>query len=109
MPKVVLAGLRADAVRLALTCLSIVLGIAFVTGTFLLTGSIDRAFSYGYARAAQNVDVAVQQTGSAVYPNTTAPPKMPTDLTPAVTDRIRSRIGSDAVVAGQVRGSAPLL
>jgi len=73
MPKVVLAGLRADAVRLALTCLSIVLGIAFVTGTFLLTDSIDRAFRYGYARAAQNVDVAVQQTGSAVYANTTAP------------------------------------
>ncbi|GAA1973458.1 ABC transporter permease [Catenulispora subtropica] len=109
MPKVVLAGLRADAVRLALTCLSIVLGVAFVTGTFLLTSSIDRAFDYGYARAAQNVDVAVQQTGSAVYPNTTAPPKLPTDLTPAVAERIQARVGSGAVVAGQVRGSAPLL
>ena len=109
MPKVVLAGLRADAVRLALTCLSIVLGIAFVTGTFLLTGSIDRAFNYGYARAAQNVDVAVQQTGAAVYPNTTAPPAPPTKLTPATVDRIRARVGSDAVVVGQIRGSAPLL
>ncbi|NUP49747.1 MAG: FtsX-like permease family protein [Catenulispora sp.] len=109
MPKVVLAGLRADAVRLALTCLSIVLGIAFVTGTFLLTGSIDRAFSYGYARAAQNVDVAVQQTGSAVYANTTAPPTPPTLLTPESVDRIKARVGSQAVVAGQVKGSAPLL
>ncbi|NUR62081.1 MAG: FtsX-like permease family protein [Catenulispora sp.] len=109
MPKVVLAGLRADAVRLALTCLSIVLGIAFVTGTFLLTGSIDRAFNHGYARAAQNVDVAVQQTGSAVYPNTTAPPTMPTALTPELVARIQARVGSDAVVMGQVRGSAPLL
>ncbi|MBW8803470.1 MAG: FtsX-like permease family protein [Catenulisporales bacterium] len=109
MPKVVLAGLRADAVRLALTCLSIVLGIAFVTGTFLLTGSIDRAFNYGYARAAQNVDVAVQQTGLAVYANTTPPPTPPSALTPAVADRIQAGLGADAVVAGQVKGSAPLL
>ncbi|GAA2055550.1 FtsX-like permease family protein [Catenulispora yoronensis] len=109
MPKVVLAGLRADAVRLALTCLSIVLGIAFVTGTFLLTGSIDRAFSYGYARAAQNVDAAVQQTGAAVYANTTALPAPPTLLTPDVAQRIQTRVGTDAVVSGQVRGSAPLL
>ncbi|MFL6115109.1 MAG: ABC transporter permease [Catenulispora sp.] len=108
MPKVVLAGLRADAVRLALTCLSIVLGIAFVTGTFLLTGSIDRAFSYGYARAAQNVDVAVQQTGAAIYANTTSPPP-PSALTPAVADRIQAGVGADAVVTGQIRDSAPLL
>ncbi|WP_194915624.1 ABC transporter permease [Catenulispora rubra] len=109
MLKVVLAGLRADAVRLALTCLSIVLGIAFVTGTFLLSGSINQAFNYGYARAAQNVDVAVQQTGSAVYANTTAPPTPPSLLTPSVVDRIQARVGSGAVVSGQVKGPAPLL
>ncbi|MEZ0108005.1 putative ABC transport system permease protein [Catenulispora sp. EB89] len=109
MPKVVLAGLRADAVRLALTCLSIVLGIAFVTGTFLLSGSINQAFNYGYARAAQNVDVAVQQTGSAVYANTTAPPTPPSLLTPSVVDRIQAQVGSGAVVSGQVKGPAPLL
>ncbi|WP_194892301.1 ABC transporter permease [Catenulispora pinisilvae] len=109
MPKVVLAGLRADAVRLALTCLSIVLGIAFVTGTFLLSGSINQAFNYGYARAAQNVDVAVQQTGSAVYPNATAPPTPPSLLTPSVLDQIQAHVGSDAVVSGQVKGPAPVL
>src|SRR5258708_26657932 len=80
MPRVVLAGLRADAIRLCLTCLSIVLGIAFVTGTFMLTDSINQAFDHGYARAAENVDVAVQQTGSAVYANTTPPPTPPAQL-----------------------------
>ncbi|ACU70808.1 protein of unknown function DUF214 [Catenulispora acidiphila DSM 44928] len=109
MPKVVLAGLRADAVRLALTCLSIVLGIAFVTGTFLLSGSINKAFDYGYARAAQNIDAAVQQTGSAVYPNTTPPATLPYRLTPSVAAKIQARVGADAVVSGQVKGPAPLL
>ena len=109
MPKVVLAGLRADAVRLVLTCLSIVLGIAFVTGTFLLSGSINKAFNYGYARAAQNIDAVVQQTGSAVYPNTTPPATLPYRLTPSVAAKIQARVGADAVVSGQVKGPAPLL
>lgn len=109
MRKVVLAGLRADAVRLVLTCLSIALGVAFVTGTFLLTGSIDRAFTYGYARAAQNVDVAIQQTGSAVYANTTAPLTPPSALTSALLGRLQEGVGSVGVVAGRVKASAPMV
>jgi putative ABC transport system permease protein len=108
MPKVVLAGLRADAIRLCLTCLSIVLGIAFVTGTFMLTDSITQSFDNSYARAALGVDAAVQQTGSAVYANTTAPTTPPSELTPAVVDQIAKTSGA-ASVAGRVHASAPMI
>ena len=108
MFKVVLAGLRSDAVRLCLTCLSIVLGIAFVTGTFMLTDSINQAFDHGYARAAENVDAAVQQTGSAVYTNNTAPPTLPTLLTPALLREVGQTPGV-AAAAGRLKAPAPLL
>ena len=45
MLRLTFASLRARPLRALLTALSIVLGVAMISGTFVLTGQIDRAFS----------------------------------------------------------------
>ncbi len=45
MIKVALAGLLGRKLRTALTAFAIVLGVAMVSGTFVLTDSIDKAFN----------------------------------------------------------------
>ena len=45
MFRVALASVLGNKIRLALTALAIVLGVAFVAGSFVLTDSIDRAFT----------------------------------------------------------------
>ena len=45
MLRVTLRGLRAHLVRLLLTASAVMLGVSFVTGTFVLRDSIDNALS----------------------------------------------------------------
>src|SRR6476469_8423516 len=45
MLRLTFASLRSRPLRAILTALSIVLGVAMISGTFVLTGQIDRAFS----------------------------------------------------------------
>ena len=54
-------GLVAHKVRLGLTALAIVLGVAFVAGTFILTDTMGRAFDDLFATV--NKGVAVEVTG----------------------------------------------
>jgi putative ABC transport system permease protein len=53
-------GLLAHKVRLALTALSVVLGVAFVAGTFVLTDTINRTFDNLFAETQAGVDVTVR-------------------------------------------------
>jgi putative ABC transport system permease protein len=57
-----LRGLVAHKLRLALTALAIVLGVAFVAGTLILTDTIDRSLSGVIDDAYAGVDVAVRGT-----------------------------------------------
>ena len=50
MIRVALAGLLGRKLRTALTALAIVLGVAMVSGTFVLTDSIDKAFNSIFTR-----------------------------------------------------------
>ena len=59
MRKVSLRNLAAHKVRLALTLLSVVLGTAFVTGSFVFTDSLQKTFDGIFANVAQGVDVRV--------------------------------------------------
>ena len=59
MIKVALAGLFGRKLRTALTALSIVLGVAMVSGTLVLTGSIDKAFDSIFTDVRQGSDVVV--------------------------------------------------
>ena len=59
MRKVSLRNLAAHKVRLALTVLSVVLGTAFVAGSFVFTDTLQRTFSSLFADTAQGADVRV--------------------------------------------------
>jgi putative ABC transport system permease protein len=75
--KFALKGLLGRKLRTALTCIAIVLGVAMVTGTYILTDSIHGAFSGIFTQIYSGTDATV--TGKAAFTlstnnNTTAPP-----------------------------------
>ena len=59
MRRVSLRNLAAHKVRLLLTVLSVVLGTAFVTGSFVFTDTLQKTFDGIFANAAQGVDTQV--------------------------------------------------
>jgi ABC-type antimicrobial peptide transport system permease subunit len=59
LTRVALAGLLGRKLRAALTALAIVLGVAMVTGTFVLTDSIDNAFNTIFSEVRQGSDVVI--------------------------------------------------
>nr|WP_234391232.1 FtsX-like permease family protein [Nocardia suismassiliense] len=59
MRKVALRNLAAHKVRLALTLLSVVLGTAFIAGSFVFTDTLQRTFDGIFAGQAKGVDVRV--------------------------------------------------
>lgn len=72
MRKVSLRNLAAHKVRLALTVLAVVLGTAFVTGSFVFTDTLQRTFNGLFEDAAKGVDVRVSspEEGSSGVPLT---------------------------------------
>jgi putative ABC transport system permease protein len=58
--RVVLAGLRAHAGRMAGTALAVVLGVAFVAGTLIFADTARAGFYDEFSRTARHVDVAVE-------------------------------------------------
>ncbi len=68
--KVALRNLAAHKVRLALTVLSVVLGTAFITGSFVFTDTLQRTFDGIFGDVAQGVDVRVspEESGSSGVP-----------------------------------------
>ena len=71
MRKVSLRNLAAHKVRLALTVLSVVLGTAFVAGSFVFTDTLQRTFSSLFADTAPGADVRVapEDSRSSGVPN----------------------------------------
>ncbi len=59
MLKATLKGLLAHKIRLALTALSIILGVGFISGTFIYTDTIGRAFDGIFEDAFEGVDIVV--------------------------------------------------
>src|SRR5947209_6755088 len=60
MRKATLKGLLAHKLRLTLTALSVVLGVAFISGTFVLTDTINHTFDSLFTEVSQGVDVTVR-------------------------------------------------
>ncbi|MEV4843387.1 FtsX-like permease family protein [Micromonospora matsumotoense] len=91
MWRLTLRTLRADAVRLLLSSLAIVLGVAFVAGTLMLTDGM-RAGAYERAGAFdRHTDLGVYAGGSA--------------LSPALVDRVRA-VDGVAAAAGELTAAA---
>jgi len=60
MWKATIRGLLARKVRLALTALSVLLGVSFVTGTYVLTDTLDASFQTFFQRTVEGVDLVVR-------------------------------------------------
>jgi putative ABC transport system permease protein len=58
--RVTLKGLLAHKLRLALTALAIVLGVMFISGTFVLTDTLNHTFTTLFKNVYQNVDFQVR-------------------------------------------------
>jgi putative ABC transport system permease protein len=70
MTKITVRGLRARKLRLALTALAIVLGVTFVTGTLVLTDTLNRTFDTLIGTAYQHINFQIR--GTAAFNNDTA-------------------------------------
>ncbi len=72
MLRVTLKGLLARKVRLLLSAIAVVLGVAMVSGTYVLTDTIGNAFENLFASVNRNTAVAVRGTTGAGFSNTSA-------------------------------------
>jgi putative ABC transport system permease protein len=105
--KVALKGLLGRKLRASLTAIAVVLGVAMISGTYILTDTIKGAFSTVFTRAYQNADAVV--TGkSAIGTNTnnsrTAPPSVSSSLLARI-----QRIPQVALATGAIADQAGLV
>ncbi|TDD82942.1 ABC transporter permease [Actinomadura rubrisoli] len=98
MLKTTLAGLRAHKLRLLLTGVAITLGVGFISGTFVLTDTMDKGVGKTFARSADKVDVAVLPKGD----------DPDADIPAALLGKVRALPGVTEV-QGKVQGDAALV
>ncbi len=106
MRKITVRGLLARKLRLALTALAIVVGVTFVTGTLVLTDTLNRTFDTVIGTAYQHVNFQIR--GTAAFNNDTAAAANGTDRKPipaSIAQAIR-RLPGVAYVAPAVAGYA---
>jgi len=102
MRNVTLKSMLAHKLRLALTALAIVLGVTFISGTFVLTDTLHNTFSVLFGSVYQNIDFVVRgdpqlgSSGANAVRN-----ELPTSLQATV-----SRVPGVAAAEGEVEGYA---
>ena len=106
MIKVALAGILGRKLRTALTAFAIVLGVAMVSGTLVLTDSIDKAFNFIYTDVRKGSD-AVISGRSAIHVTTGQGSFQPT-LAESLLARVRT-LPHVAEAEGSVSGQATLI
>ncbi len=88
MTKVALAGLAGRKLRAALTAIAIVLGVTMISGTYVLTDTIQSAFSTVFTQANKNSDAVVSGKsaigGNDNGGNDPSTPSLPQSLLPRV-------------------------
>ena len=111
MLSIAIKSARGNVLRLALTGLAVVLGIAFVAGTFVLTDSIDRAFGNLFEEANAGVDVYVNPVTEFDLSGG-GPPGMDTGggatLDESLVGQV-AEVGGVAAAVGIVEGIAPMV
>ena len=94
MWRVTRKGLLAHKLRLAMTALAVVLGVAFVAGSFVLTDTIERTFGSLFDELAGGIDLQVRPVD--VDGDVAAGPSLERPrLDPEVLDRVREVEGVD--------------
>lgn len=63
MWKATIKGVTAHRVRLVLSLVAVMLGVTFVTGTYVLTDTLDRSYDGLFTQTVANVDVVVRLPG----------------------------------------------
>ena len=103
MIRIALRGLASRRLRASLTALAVVLGVAMVGGTFVLTDSITKAFDTIYADALTGTDAVIQ--GKTAFATTeTAAPSIPASLL----ERVRG-LEETAVAEGEIGDLAKII
>src|SRR5580765_9007244 len=99
MLTVALKGLAGRKVRASLTAIAIVLGVAMISGTYILTDTINNGFDTIFTQSYVNADVVI--TGKAAFDsangNSVEPPPMPESLLAKV-----QKLPGTAIAAGAV-------
>jgi putative ABC transport system permease protein len=106
MTRVALKGLAGRKTRAALTAFAIVLGVAMVSGTYILTDTIKSAFSTVFTRAYMNADAVI--TGKSAIGNDRNGQVVPPSLPASLLDRVRAVPGV-AQASGAIADSAELI
>jgi putative ABC transport system permease protein len=106
MIKVALAGLRGRKLRSTLTAIAIVLGVAMVSGTLVLTDSIDKAFTFIYTDVRQGSDAVI--TGKSPIHIDQGQGSFAPSFDQSLLDRVRSLSGV-AEAEGSVSADAQLI
>ena len=104
MTRVALRGLAGRKLRAALTAIAVVLGVAMVSGTFVLTDTIDKAFNAIFTESYANTDAAISGKAPAIsFEGSTADaPAVPA----ALLDRVRGLASVEAATGSVVDDSA---
>ena len=79
MTKFALRGLLGRKLRAVLTGIAIVLGVAMISGTYILTDTIDRAFKDLFTQSLSGTDAVVSGRGLDISIDGEAPPSPPVD------------------------------
>jgi putative ABC transport system permease protein len=99
MVTVALKGLAGRKLRASLTAIAIVLGVAMISGTYVLTDTINNGFDTIFTQSYQNADLVI--TGKAAFDSaegeSVEPPSMPQSLLPKV-----QQLPGVALAAGSV-------
>ncbi len=102
MWRATLKGILAQKLRLALTGLAIMIGVAFVSGTFVFSDTMNKAFDNLFAGIYANTDVVVQ--GSGVVSREDRPPFPESVLEQAQrVDGVREAVGGVAGTAQPIK------
>jgi putative ABC transport system permease protein len=101
MRLVALRGLRARPLRTVLTAMAVVLGVAMISGTYVLTDTVNKSFSEVFTQANSGTDVVVAP--GAVDDAFDSPPPLKDDLV----ERVRAVDGVQ-VAAGGIQGDVSI-
>ena len=106
MIKVALAGLFGRKLRTVLTAFAVVLGVAMVSGTLILTDSINKAFNFIYTDVRQGSDVVV--SGKSAFSVTQGQGSFAPSFEESVAAKVRA-LPDVARAEGSVNGNAQLV
>jgi putative ABC transport system permease protein len=104
--RITVKGLRGHKLRLALTALAIVLGVTFVTGTLVLTDTLNNTFTTLFGQVYQNISFEVR--GVAAFPASGAAGAIRKPIPESIIAAVKAVPGV-AVAEGGVSGYAQFI